>query len=404
MRGSVGVRVREKVKGSGEWWVFVHWRSMRASSKIGTQSTADAVATEISRMLAIASAKGLAGADLKAVLKQAAGVYDTSAIEETDDVPTLGQYGVRWLAFGSSTYGWKPKTVRGYKGQYDNYIYPRWSDVPLDQITRRPVRAWLAGLATTSKLAPDSVRAVYRVLSSLLSAAVDDEYLEANPIQRLGRVLPAVRKQKRPPRVWTLEQVGRILKAARDVATVDEVLMLETTAAMGLRISELCGMYWTDVDLERGEFLIHRTLVEGHEGSTKNRGYRVARPTPHIPCSVGLLERLQALRAAQDRRHVKRGRPKARPWVFQGPKGAAIRANNFRNRSWARILKRAKVPDHGSHGFRHTYVSVRLRAGDNLFDVSRAIGHSGIAITADTYGHIMADEKPRAVVKLAREE
>ncbi len=125
------------------------------------------------------------------------------------------------MSLGSSNYGWKHKTQRFYRGMFNNYILPRWSDVPIDQITRRSVRTWLADLSATSGLAPDSVKAVYRSLSSL-SAAVDDELLDTNPIQRLGRVLPAVRRDKRPPKAWHPEQLSRVLRAAREIGTLDE--------------------------------------------------------------------------------------------------------------------------------------------------------------------------------------
>jgi len=49
------------------------------------------------------------------------------------------------------------------------------------------------------------------------------------------------------------------------------------------------------------------------------------------------------------------------------------------------------------HGLRHTYASILLSAGVSLFYVSKQLGHSGINITSDIYGHFIPSEGNREV-------
>lgn len=56
----------------------------------------------------------------------------------------------------------------------------------------------------------------------------------------------------------------------------------------------------------------------------------------------------------------------------------------------------AGVTPHGPHSTRHTYATLALEAGVPLKEVSEALGHSSVAITASTYSHAIATRRRRA--------
>ena len=119
-------------------------------------------------------------------------------------------------------------------------------------------------------------------------------------------------------------------------------------------------------DKARRDGLSTKTVKNLHRALSsmlsKGRRHRV------VPIAPALASRLTALRTRQERRALAEGRENA-PWVVQSPLGGPLESDNLRHRTWKRLVRRAKVPDHGFHGFRHTRVTSWLRAGVPLFTV-----------------------------------
>ena len=76
--------------------------------------------------------------------------------------------------------------------------------------------------------------------------------------------------------------------------------------------------------------------------------------------------------------------------------GSPIEQNYIR-RVFKRVLKKAGLRDIKLHGLRHSYASILLSEGANLFYVSKQFGHSGLNITSDIYGHFIPSEGNREV-------
>jgi len=72
--------------------------------------------------------------------------------------------------------------------------------------------------------------------------------------------------------------------------------------------------------------------------------------------------------------------------VFATPEGRPLDSVNVTH-DLADALARAKLPRQRFHDLRHAFATLQLGAGADLFDVSRALGHTNIATTADIYAH-----------------
>jgi integrase len=66
------------------------------------------------------------------------------------------------------------------------------------------------------------------------------------------------------------------------------------------------------------------------------------------------------------------------------------------------LLEAAELPRVKFHVLRHTAATLLLQDGAPLFDVSRVLGHAGIAITANTYGHLVSDMTANAAARMDR--
>jgi integrase len=69
--------------------------------------------------------------------------------------------------------------------------------------------------------------------------------------------------------------------------------------------------------------------------------------------------------------------------------GTPIRRDNLHNKNWKPLLRRAGLPDIRFHDLRHTRATLLLTKGVHPKIVSEMLGHSSIAITIDTYSHVI---------------
>ncbi|MCZ7618901.1 MAG: site-specific integrase [Myxococcota bacterium] len=258
------------------------------------------------------------------------------------------------------------------------------------RLNLRPVQERLGGVALRS-LTPMHVQSLlrrmeqkgasararqmtYAVLRTALRDALRMKLLMANP-------LDAVSRPRAPrPEIQALdaEQARALLAAAAgDPLEALYALALGT----GLRLGELTGLRWRDVDLEAGAVHVRQTLLESIKGkitfgepkTSKSRrqvdvpGFAIAALARHRG-RLGVLPHLDRL-------------------VFLSSEGEPIRRSNLHRRSFKPLLARAGLPDVPFHALRHTAATLALAAGVNPKVVQERLGHSTITLTLDTYSH-----------------
>ncbi len=195
------------------------------------------------------------------------------------------------------------------------------------------------------------------------------------------------------PRVLTPEmrplspiQTRKLLEVAKGDRFEALYVLAITT---GMRQGELLGLKWEDVDLKSGVVRVRRTLTLAKGGprltEPKTRGSRRS-----IRLTSGAVD---ALRRHQGRQEAERATAgdKWKDWalVFSIRVGTPIRRDNLHNKSWKPLLQRAGLPDIRFHDLRHTCATLLLTKGIHPKIVSEMLGHSSIAITLDTYSHVI---------------
>ena len=72
----------------------------------------------------------------------------------------------------------------------------------------------------------------------------------------------------------------------------------------------------------------------------------------------------------------------------------------LRNAEAARA--KAKLPAIGPlrwHDLRHSFGSIKIETGENIYYVQRQMGHSSIQVTIDIYGHQLESRRPEAAAR-----
>ena len=157
----------------------------------------------------------------------------------------------------------------------------------------------------------------------------------------------------------------------------------------GLRIGELCGLKWGDVDFQNGVISVSRTVQRvNHHGSSE-----IVVGTPksrtsvrEIPIPKFVLEQLEKYKESNA------------SFILSG-NAKPVEPRTMQNRFKA-ILKVCKLRNVNFHLLRHTYATVCIESGFDVKTLSELLGHADAALTLNRYVHSSMDTKKKFVKQL----
>jgi len=250
------------------------------------------------------------------------------------------------------------------------------------------VERFLLALRKSGK-SDSTIRQIYTVTRAILDAAVRDGLLARNPVAAVKR-----------PKVTAGEasylspaEVAALLEAAEPsrYAAVFEFLV-----NTGLRRGEALALRWSDVDITNRLARVRGTLSRV-DGDLVVTAPKSERSNQTIPLSNPATAVLKAVKAQQAAERLRAGSL----WTDTGYVFTTEFGEPCDPRNALRALKVAaavaKLDGIGLHTLRHSAASMMLSAGVPLKVVSDLLGHSGISITADVYGHVSPDVSRSAV-------
>ncbi len=297
-----------------------------------------------------------------------------------DENMTVGDYLDRWLK-GSVRGSVKQSTFDRYESVVRLHIKPAIGRLKLKKLSPAHLQSFYQDRLDTG-LAPASVNKLHVVLHKALSQATKWNMVPRNVAALAEAPRPAPDEMK----TLSAEESRRLLEAARgDKLEALYILALTT----GMRQGELLALKWQDVDLENTTLSVRRTLTKdggrlllGEPKTKKSR--RTVRLTEaagralseHLTRQVAQIERTGDLY-------------KDEGLVFASEVGTLMNPTNLRRRSFARLLKRADLPPIRFHDLRHTCATLLLQRDVHPKYVQELLGHANIAITLDTYSHVI---------------
>ncbi|MDE0571879.1 site-specific integrase [Demequina sp. B12] len=330
-----------------------------------------------------------AGAALNKVLRQ----RDDGVLRH-DDGLTLGAYLDRWLERAIAADNIRPGTIRSYRGHIDNHIAPTIGAVRLRDVRKATVNQLLDKI-TDGKRSAATIRRIHATLRKALNDAVAQDLIASNPAAGVGLTLPKVRKHELTP--WEPHELAAFLDSVDGDRPGP---LFECAAFTGLRRGEVLGLRWDDVDLETGVVTVRRQLVSSGKHVTEQRP-----KTSSGRRRVDISERALDALVAQKEQQARDRQAWASAWldtgrVFTREDGTDLHPD-YVSKTFARLARRAGLRVMRFHDLRHGAASLLLAAGTDIAIVSKMLGHSSLAITADTYSHLIAGVATQAANRAA---
>lgn len=208
------------------------------------------------------------------------------------------------------------------------------------------------------------------ILHRVFSLAVENGYLTQNPVSKVKRF----RETDRRERVMSEEEEGAIRDVIQADSRYDDLgLVFEIANHTGMRVGEILGLTFDEIDFERAEIRLPYTRTK----EAKDKA---------IPLNSAVLALLKQVR--EDRAGAHR--------VFS----AGLTYGQL-GHVWRRVCKKAGVTNLHIHDLRHTFASRLLERGERETDINKILGHSKLRMTTK-YLHSSEESRRRAVENLSQ--
>jgi len=285
---------------------------------------------------------------------------------------TVAQLCVKYLEEHEKVYN-KHSTLRKSEGICRNHIIPILGKRRLDDLNPNEMRIFQKHCIQTKTQAVAHNTMI--VLKKILNWAVEWELLPSNPIK--GRIPPA--PVTRHPTIDP-EQLKYIMQSI----PIREKVVIGLGLFAGLRIGEIFGLAWSDINFQDSTIHLQRQYSSGILSSLKTESSESIIPLWDPLASLLKIWRLQC---------------GSTMWLFKGrTPDFPLRPECWRQLQWSRIKKQFNLPpDLRFHDMRHSFATILLSLGADKGDIQQLMRHKSIKITMDIYRHMLPRHLIRAL-------
>ena len=305
-----------------------------------------------------------------------------------------------WLDLCLSVYiknSVKQSTFVSYAGYVRTYFKPSLGDIYLRDITPRLLQQYYNYLYENGILSPKSISNLNLFLHHALEYAVAEGYIQTNPAENVS--LP--RREKAQVDILTRDEQFALMQASYQHRYG---VFIRLTLFTGLRIGELLGLRWEDIDFLGRLLHVRRTLNRlckvNNPANPNDATTEIVLQSPKsensmrvVPLLPETINDLLAWREVQKQdAAMSPGTYVDSGMIVTNPNGGMIEPRTFHD-YYEAILKLAGLRHLTFHALRHTFASRALEQGMDAKTLSVILGHASVAFTLDRYAHVLVDHK-----------
>ena len=314
--------------------------------------------------------------------------------------------------------GVKDSTFQNYVYMYEMFVMPSFGKKRVVQVQRSDVKRFYNGLVDQKVLKISTVDNIHNVLHQVFQVAVDDNYIRQNPTDRMLKELwiahgHEIEKRK----ALTLAQQELFFNYMKNTPRYRHWYpVFYIMANTGMRVGELTGLRWQDVDMENGMISVNHTLVYYNHRDELGTYFSINTPKTEagcreIPMVAGVKEAFEMIREYQQDLGI---RSKVRidgyeDFIFVNKDGN-MQHHGTLNKAIKRICRDCNdqvlldqgidsnpvlLPNFSCHILRHTFATRLCESGVNIKVIQDVLGHVDVSTTMDIYVDVMNETKKR---------
>lgn len=300
-------------------------------------------------------------------------------------------------------------TFENYKYMYNTFVRPSFGKKRIQTLKKSDVKIFYNYLADQRCLQASTIDSIHTVLHQVLDMAVDDKYIRNNPSDKALKELKqshAFKTEKR--RALTIAEQELFLNYLRNNETYSHwypifAVMLGT----GMRVGEITGLRWCDIDIDNGVIDINHTLVyycHRHEVELNGCYFNINTPKTKasnrkIPMIESVKEAFLMEKANQEKTGIKCSAviDGYSDFIFVNRNGKTQHQGTL-NKAIRRIIRDCNdevllndenatvlLPHFSCHSLRHTFSTRMCEAGINVKVIQDTLGHQDISTTMNIY-------------------
>ena len=315
--------------------------------------------------------------------------------------------------------GLKDNTYQNYCYMYNNFIRKSFGKSRIVEVKKSDVRRFYNYLVDEKIMSVSTMDTVHNLLHQIFNMEVDDEYIRANPTDRLLKELKQTHNfQQEKRKALTVSEQKLFLDFLKRSPIYNHwypvfAIMLGT----GMRVGELTGLRWCDVDLDEGLINVNHTLVYYNKGGGKHCLFAVN--TPKTAAGTRTIPMMDFVRDAflQEKRYQEDTEIRCEvtidgytDFIFinrygktqhQGTLNKAIRriVRDCNNEILDNAPEDAEFPQllplFSCHSLRHTFATRLCEQGVNIKVMQDVLGHKDITTTMDIYVDVTQELKQK---------
>ena len=284
--------------------------------------------------------------------------------EETDKppLPLFGDYLTHFVSIYKSRQ--QTLTVQNRQRIIQKHILPRLGHLPIDEIRTADIQVWFDELCDQN-YARETILKIRHIISPAFDSAVEDELIARNPLKSRRLTINTQKgghHQAIPP-----EKMSEV-RASLHLLPQREKRMAALLCYAGMRLEEVLGLRWEDIDFAAGRIHIQRAVVHPSRNQPEVKPPKTKTSTRTIPLHSQLAAHLKPAAAEG--------------FVLGGEKPLTYQQQK---RSFDKVRKTFSLGSFSAHDFRDTCATEWQERGMPLATISRLLGHASSTVTEKCY-------------------